>query len=130
MDTSMKIKTLEQKITDAEVDVFKAEVRRGMEIVFAAIGKYLPVQPGEPEESYVLRDDLMKFVNSHFEATISGEYYSAFVDKVRAVYNYDSQPVPDAIRAIIASYAAGQFVQRVAEIGSIAEEAHELANRN
>ena len=130
MSVPNKIKSLEQTITDSEVCVFKAEVRRGMEIVFAAIGKYLPVQPEEPKESYSLRDDLMKFVNSHFEVTTSGEYYSAFVDKARAVYCYDSQPVPDAIRAIIASYAAGQFVQMVEEIGSIAEEAHQLASRN
>ena len=114
------IKDLEQRITEAEIAVLNAEIRKGAEIIGAALGKYLPVPGGDKEISEVAKG-VSKSINE-----MSWAYSAYYGGYSLAKTAPDFRPDGLFLEAV-RSFATQQFLERIAEIESIAHEAHGMA---
>lgn len=116
-----EVKDLETRILEAELAALNAEVKKGAEIIGAALGKYLPISEGRTSFGEAEKS-LSKAINEMSWACTA--YYAGYsLERKIPTFRPDG-----AFLEAVRSVAAKNFLERIAEIESIAFEAHDMAD--
>ena len=115
------VKSLEQRITDKEIEWLRSEVFRATKIIADAFGKYLPVRVDEKEGKEIAEDIRKQIWQMSY---LRVPYYAGHTLAPTAE---SFVPAPGKFLEAIKSYAVDQFLTRIDEIESIADEAHGMA---
>ena len=115
------VKSLEQRIVEAEIANLGTEINKGVDIIASALRKYLPV-PADSAERPAIREELSGQINKMIWADLS--YYAGYSLVAQTPTFKPEGLFLEAVR----SYATARFLERVSEIETIAFEAHDMAD--